>query len=126
MMETVTLADRLDLCADGRFQLLGRDSDMIKVAGRRASLAEITRKLTSLPGVLDAVVFVPEQGDNARPAALVVAPGQTEAQLRSALAGLIDPIFIPRPMRQVAALPRNALGKMQRAELTTLLAKLHG
>ena len=122
MTDTVTLADRLDLRADGRFQLLGRDADMIKVAGRRASLADITRKLTSLPGVQDAVVFAPDGADNARPAALVVAPGQTEANLRAALARLLDPIFVPRPIRLVAALPRNALGKLPRAELLAMLA----
>ena len=94
---------------------------MIKVAGRRASLSEITRILVSLAGVQDAAVFVPQQGDEARPAALVVAPGQTESQLRAALAPLLDPIFIPRPLRIVPTLPRNALGKLPRAELLALL-----
>ena len=119
--EKITLADQLEVSADGRFRLLGRDTDMIKVAGRRASLSEITRILVSLAGVQDAAVFVPQQGDEARPAALVVAPGQTESQLRAALAPLLDPIFIPRPLRIVPNLPRNALGKLPRAELLALL-----
>ncbi len=122
MNEVVRLADHLDLRADGRFQLLGRDADMIKVAGRRASLADITRQLLALPGVEDAAVFVPEAGDNARPAAVVVARGQSEANLRAALSQVLDPIFIPRPMRLVDALPRNSLGKLPRAELINLLA----
>ena len=124
--DAVVLSDQLEFAADGRFELLGRDSDMVKVAGRRASLADITSKLQSLPGVLDAVVFVPADGDNVRPAALVVAPGQSDAQLRAALVSLMDPVFIPRPLRLVRSLPRNTLGKLLRAELLKILEQHRG
>src|SRR3546814_19523278 len=54
-------------------------------------------------------------------AALVVAPGLSEAAIVDALATQIDAAFLPRPLRKVAQLPRNALGKLQR---TLLLATL--
>ncbi len=118
---SVQLADQLEFTGDGKFILLGRDADMVKVAGRRGSLTEITSVLKSLPGVDDAVVFMPGENDQERPVALVVAPGRTEMQLRAALAGLIDPIFIPRPLRLVPVLPRNSLGKIAKSDLRALL-----
>jgi acyl-coenzyme A synthetase/AMP-(fatty) acid ligase len=118
------LADRLDLLDDSRFRLLGRNSDMLKVAGKRASLTELTRQLLLIPGVRDAVVFVPDRaGGEPRPAALVEAPGLEERDILVALAAAVDPVFVPRPLRKVAALPRDSLGKLSRAALLELLRR---
>jgi len=119
----ISVGDRIDLKADGRFTLLGRDADMIKIGGRRGSLADIAAKIAALPGVTDQVVFMPAEGETARPAALVVAPGRSSDDLRHELARVIDAVFVPRPLRIVAALPRNELGKLPRERLTELLAK---
>ena len=54
------LQDILELRGDRRFVLLGRNSDLVEVAGKRASLADITRRLCAVPGVEDAVAFQPE------------------------------------------------------------------
>ena len=118
----VATPDVIDAHDDGTITLLGRSADMIKVAGKRASLVQLTGRLLSIAGVEDGVVFMPgEGGDHARTAALVVAPGLTEQQVLRALAELVDPVFLPRPLRRVDKLPRNALGKMPRAELLALL-----
>jgi acyl-coenzyme A synthetase/AMP-(fatty) acid ligase len=114
--------DRLELQNDGRFLLLGRDIDLIKVAGRRASLSDITRRVLAVPGVRDAVVFAPDEAASERVAALVVAPGLDEAVIRRELEPMLDAVFIPRPLRVVADLPRNALGKLPRQALLALLA----
>ncbi len=119
----IAVGDRIDLAADGTFHLLGRDADMIKIGGRRGSLADIGAKIASLPGVVDQVVFMPAEGETARPAALVVAPGRDESELRGELAKLLDAVFVPRPLRCVAALPRNALGKLPREQLIELLQR---
>ncbi len=117
------VADRFELLDDTRFHLLGRNSDMLKVAGKRASLVELTRQLLMIPGVRDAVVFVPDgsSGDEPRPAALVEAPGLDERDILVALSAAVDPVFVPRPLRKVAALPRDSLGKLSRAALLELL-----
>ncbi len=117
----IPIADRVELQSDGRFRLLGRDADMVKIGGRRGSLAEIAAKIAGLPGVTDQVVFMPAAGDNARPAALVVAPGRDAADLRRELAAILEPVFVPRPLRVVSALPRNGLGKLPRDQLLSML-----
>jgi acyl-coenzyme A synthetase/AMP-(fatty) acid ligase len=121
----VPVGDRVDIRPDGRVRLLGRDADMIKIGGRRGSLSDIAAKIASLPGVTDQAVFMPTEGETARPAALVVAPGRSADELRRELGALIDGVFVPRPLRVVASLPRNPLGKLPRETLLALLAMSH-
>ena len=118
----VATPDVIEAQDDGSIVLLGRSSDMIKVAGKRASLTALTAKLLAIPGVEDGAMFVPhpERGD-ARPAAVVVAPSLSEAQILAALAQAVDPVFLPRPLKRVARLPRNALGKLPSEELIRAL-----
>ena len=121
--EVVTLQDMLETDGDG-FRLLGRSGDMVKVGGKRASLADLTLKLQSIPGVIDAVVFQPDADERTlvqRPGALVVAPTLSENDILAALARLIDPVFLPRPLRKVDALPRNTVGKLPKHALQQLL-----
>ncbi len=114
------LSDCIEHAGGNSFILLGRSGDLINVAGKRCSLAELTRTLQGLPGVEDAVVFLPSE-DAKRPAALVVAPTCTEAQLRKAMNEHVESAFVPRPLRRVACLPRNELGKLPRARLLASL-----
>lgn len=121
----VVLADIVSLSADGRrFRLCGRHADMLEIAGKRASLGDLTRRLLAIPGVRDGVVFQLEGGDALdvhRIAALAVAPGLDEHAILDALRKAIDPLFLPRPLRLVAELPRNETGKLPRAALLELL-----
>jgi acyl-coenzyme A synthetase/AMP-(fatty) acid ligase len=118
------LQDLVELPSPGRFRLVGRSSDMVDVAGKRASLAELTARVLAIAGVQDAVVFQPDAqaGLVRRLAALVVAPGLDAATLRAALRPALDPAFMPRPLLLVDALPRNAAGKLPRAALHAALA----
>ena len=71
------LQDVVELQGTNRFVVRGRNADMIEVAGKRASLADLTRRLLAIEGVIDAVVFQPQLAVLAsirRVAALVVAP----------------------------------------------------
>ncbi|MEO7068537.1 MAG: AMP-binding protein [Rhodanobacter sp.] len=125
LMAPVTLADTVKLSADGRhFQLCGRQADLLEIAGKRASLADLTRRLLNVPGVQDGVMFQLGNGDGLgvqRIAALVVAPGLEVSTILAALREAMDPLFLPRPLRLVAALPRNETGKLPRAALLKLL-----
>ena len=96
---------------------------MIKIGGRRGSLSDIAARIATLRGVTDQVVFMPADGETARPAALVVAPGRSG---RGSAAGTgracSTRVFVPRPLKVVDALPRNELGKLPRERLIELLA----
>ncbi|WP_313642885.1 AMP-binding protein [Stenotrophomonas sp.] len=120
----VNLADLVELLPGDRFVLRGRRADLLEIAGKRASLGDLTRKLQAVPGVVDAVVvqLAPEPGHAVgRIAALVVAPEREEAQILRDLRELMDPVFLPRPLRKVAALPRNDTGKLPRDAVLALL-----
>ncbi|PIQ13537.1 MAG: beta-hydroxyacyl-ACP dehydratase, partial [Hydrogenophilales bacterium CG18_big_fil_WC_8_21_14_2_50_58_12] len=58
-------------------------------------------------------------------AACVVAPGMAAAALLAALRERIDPVFLPRPLLFVDALPRNSTGKLPRTALQALF-QTHG
>lgn len=117
------LQDLIELHPDNRFTICGRNADMIEVAGKRASLADLTRRLLAIPGVQDAAVFQPDaaSGIVRRVAALVVAPSLTAERIHDHLARTVDPAFIPRPLLLVSQLPRNEVGKLPRDRLLAAL-----
>jgi len=121
--EQVVLQDRLGMSADGRFTLLGRLTDLVNIAGKRASLADLNIKLLSVPGVVDGVIVQPVQEGATtveRLTGLVVSDREAAAVQRD-LAGLIDPVFLPRPLIRVAQIPRGPSGKIDRAGVQDLL-----
>jgi acyl-coenzyme A synthetase/AMP-(fatty) acid ligase len=123
----VMLPDIVELLPEHRFRLCGRHADLVEIAGKRASLADLTRRVLALPGVEDAIVLQLDETDCAgvcRIAALVVAPERTEAMLLNDLRNAIDPAFLPRPLRKVDALPRNETGKLPRTALLAALRNL--
>ena len=129
----VLLADELRLNPDGRFLWLGRSADMLKIAGKRASLSALNQWITEIPGIDDAVYFVPDatadaaSHDDAHPtrrlAAFYVSATLSPEQVRAALRARVDPVFVPRPVLRVAQLPRNANGKLSPAALAELFSK---
>ena len=123
--EPMTLADIVTLHDGGRrFRLRGRHADLLEIAGKRASLGDLTRRLLAVEGVKDGVVFQLDGGDALgvhRIAALAVAPGMTEHAILDALRRAVDPVFLPRPLKLVDALPRNETGKLPRGALLALL-----
>jgi acyl-coenzyme A synthetase/AMP-(fatty) acid ligase len=125
-VEPILLQDIVELRGDGEFVVRGRSSDMIEVAGKRASLTDLTQRLLAVEGVRDAVLFQPQPDSVAtirRLAALVVAPGCSAKQIRERLAASVDPAFLPRPLKIVDELPRNELGKMPKERLIGMLRK---
>jgi len=130
----LALPDRLDVVSDVCFNLVGRISDMIKIGGKRGSLADITARIKTLEGVEDAAVIKCQQSsDNkrARLAALLVveegSQGGSEKifkeRIRNALLKEIDSVFIPRIIYRVQALPYNATGKLLAVDLLRCLEK---
>lgn len=124
----VRLNDVIELHADASFLLHGRHADMVKIAGKRASLGDLTHKLLQIGGVEDAVIFHldEDEGGVSRLCALVVAPQLDISSLQRELLQRFDPAFIPRPLYRVEKLPRNAAGKLPRSELLAMLRLLRG
>ena len=116
----VKLADELCFSENGDFSIVGRDSDLIKVAGKRASLADLNATLLSLESVVDGVVL-PPQTEGGRLLILVVLQDGDAAAVEKALAGLIEQSFLPRRVCQIDALPRDETGKLKQAALQILL-----
>ncbi len=116
----VPLADRVETDATGRFLLLGRQADVVKLGGKRASLADLTQTLAAVDGVVDGIFVAPddiETNPAARLVAYVVAPGRSAEEILGALRRRIDPVFLPRRVAMLDALPRDALGKVPRQAL---------
>ncbi len=127
--EETLLSDAIELRDAERFLLRGRIADLVNIAGKRASLANLNHHLNAIDGVLDGVFVAPddEDGDAVhRLIAFAVAPGLDADAIMAALRCRIDATFLPRPLHLVAALPRNTLGKLPREEVMRLLAESRG
>ena len=112
---------------NGYYRILGRQSvDIIKSAGYKISALEIEELLREHPAIVDAAVVGladPDLGE--RIAAVVVArPGSALAveSLRSWLKDQLAPYKVPRDLRMVTELPRNAMGKVTKSEVKALFA----
>jgi len=116
--------DLLEPITDELFLLHGRKADLVNIAGKRHSLASLNHLLNSIPGVVDGAFFMPDETSTdhiTRLVACVVAPGMEAPTLLAALRERIDPVFLPRPLLFVEALPRNRTGKLPREAMQALL-----
>lgn len=125
LAEPAHVADRILMRDERHFELVGRHQDLIKVAGKRASLGDLNRVLLAVPGVEDGVVFLPDGGAAlvTRLAALVVAPSVSEQRIAEHLSRSLDSAFLPRPIYRVDRLPRTEIGKLRREDLLAVLRR---
>jgi len=113
---------------EGSYRILGRSSvDIIKTGGFKVSALEIEEELRKHPAVGEcAVVGVPDTEWGERVSAAVELKPEAELSLpalqiwaRERLA----PYKVPRALQCVAALPRNAMGKVLKKEVARLFEK---
>jgi malonyl-CoA/methylmalonyl-CoA synthetase len=107
--------------ADGAIRVVGRRAtDLIKCGGFKIGAGEIEGALLEHPSVREAaVVGAPDPDLGERIVAFVVTREPTEAEaLIDHVARLLSPHKRPREVRFVSALPRNAMGKVQKKLLT--------
>jgi malonyl-CoA/methylmalonyl-CoA synthetase len=108
--------DLAERSADGYYTLRGRASDLIISGGFNIYPREIEELLLEQPGVREAaVVGVPDERRGEVPVAYIVADASVNADgLREACARSLASFKVPRGFVPVSALPRNALGKVQK------------
>ncbi len=121
----VRLDDRIDLRPGGTFHYLGRNTELIKVAGKRAHTHELEVTVRTIAGVTDAAVIAhAAHGKEARVAiAICVAAGATVTrdQIADVIRHEFDAVFIPRVFKVVASIPRTERGKLDGEALRVLL-----
>lgn len=123
--DDVKLPDIIELTASNRFRWIGRQQDMVNIAGKRGSLAELNFRLREIEGVVDGIIFEPD-GDVERLAALVVAPGLSVSDILDGLRAKVEPVFLPRPVIKVSELPRQETGKLAISAVRQLFVELNG
>ena len=110
--------DLLSIGPDG-FQIVGRLSDVINVAGKKVNPAEVEAELLRFAGVRAAVVFGRESAlRNEEVAACVIAgPEVREADLLEHCRARLSGWQVPKRIFFVAEIPVNERGKVNRREL---------
>ena len=110
---------------NGLYEVTGRCSELIISGGENIHPAEIENIASNWPGVAECVVLgLPNERWGEVPVlVLVVRPGQVvdSAALQNELATRLARFKRPRQVVVLAALPKTALGKVQRAALATQL-----
>jgi o-succinylbenzoate---CoA ligase len=116
--ETADLG-RLD--AEGRLWVLGRADDVIVTGGVNVHPRQVEELLADCPGITEvAVTGRPDPAWGARLVAVMAGsaePAQVEAWCRSHLSGALR----PREFMKISELPRNAVGKLDRHRLRSLV-----
>lgn len=121
--EPIPIPDTIQATNPQQFSLEGRPSHLINIGGHRASLDDLNVKLLSIDGVIDGAFYMPEEKEESvtRLVAFVVAPGKTSEFILATLRQKISPVFLPRPIYLIEALPRNHTGKLMKEDAETLI-----
>lgn len=110
--------------AEGYLTILGRAKDLVITGGLNVYPAEVEAALDDLPGVTaSAVIGVPHPDFGEAVVACVVGQAEPEA-VRAALRDRLAAFKIPKRVIVMEELPRNAMGKVQKAELRRQYAGL--
>lgn len=107
--------------ADGYLTFVDRASAAMRVGGAVVYPATIERALYGIPGLVDATAV---DLDGRVVAAVVVEAPLDLAELLATLRSTLAPHAVPSEIREVQEIPRNASGKVRRAELRQALASI--
>ncbi|PJI46546.1 MAG: AMP-binding protein [Pseudomonas sp.] len=130
--ETEQTADAARLCADGRFELLGRLDRIVKLEEKRISLPQLEAALAKHPFVSEARLGVVQENRASLGALVALSDaglhelrnGGRRAltqRLREHLADHCEALALPRRWRLLRRLPGNAQGKLAQSLVDELL-----
>ena len=116
------------LSDDGRLSIVGREKDMIISGGLNIYPKEIERELDRLAGIGEsAVIGVPHPDFGEGVVAVATRGAQTppsEAEILGTLGTRLAKFKVPKRVIFVDSLPRNTMGKVQKAVLRERYAEL--
>ncbi|NHF74417.1 malonate--CoA ligase [Paracoccus xiamenensis] len=114
---------------DGYLRIVGRDKDLVISGGYNVYPKEIEGLIDDLPGVVEsAVIGLPHPDLGEGVTAVVVAEPGADLDEKGVIAGIGDQLARfkqPRRVLFVPELPRNVMGKVQKAELRKTYADLY-
>jgi malonyl-CoA/methylmalonyl-CoA synthetase len=107
------------------YRIVGRLKELIITGGFNVYPLEVESELDRLPGVrASAVVGLPDAARGELPVAFVEVEGALDVEtLRAALSERLASFKIPKTIHVIDALPRNALGKVEKHRLRALLSE---
>ncbi|BCN93090.1 hypothetical protein THMIRHAM_08750 [Thiomicrorhabdus immobilis] len=114
------LNDQIEHLDEIRFRLGKRSTDLVKVAGKRASLSEINAHLQAISGIVEGVFI---QCKTSERLAVFVVSKLPKSAILAELRKSIDPTFLPRSIFYIPRLPRNELGKVLYSDLFEMLPR---
>ena len=118
---TVTSQDLGRFDEDGRLRVLGRADAMLVTSGANIHPAEVESLLAGCPGLNEAAVTgLPDPVWGQRLIALYTGDARPDAVKRWTKEKILRPLR-PREFYRIRELPRNALGKLKRADLPGLV-----
>ena len=103
----------------GEVEYLGRMDNQVKLRGQRIELGEIEHRLSSIPGVRDAIATVQAQ-DNGESVLVAYYTGDCEhtpEQIREILSAGMPEYMVPQAIMHLEELPLSANGKADRKRL---------
>ena len=107
--------------ADGYLRISGRDKDLIITGGLNVYPAEVEAAIDAIEGVAESAVIGAPDAEWGESVIAVIAPEPkarlTEQDVLAALEGRLARFKQPRRVIFVDALPRNAMGKVQKTKL---------
>ena len=105
--------------ADGYVHIVGRQKDLIIAGGLNIYPKEIEERIDAVPGVIETAVVGVQHPDMGEAAVAVIAakPGLDLEAVKATVSEKLARFKHPRRYEIVAELPRNTMGKVQKAQL---------
>ena len=115
----VLVGDRGFIDDAGQLHIVGRNNDVINVAGKKVDPVEVEHVLLNYPGVKDAAVYGVDDGSTQVVKAFIVKSSDIDLdELKGYCQSKLSDYKIPRDMAFIEALPRNKTGKLMRKQLS--------
>lgn len=115
--------DLFRMDAEGYFYFVARTDDMIKCRGEKVAPREVENVLHQLPGVIAAVIGIPDPVLGEAVMAFIVAGGPplTEAQVLAHCKAHLEEFMVPKFIEFRTELPLSPSGKVRKDELARAL-----